>query len=67
MQSDGRIDQIAAERAQPRKRPLLVGPGEATEADYVGGQDSGKLPLFGHGGAASAFTVMDEAYGGHGE
>ena len=24
MQGDGRVDQIAAERAQPRKRPLLV-------------------------------------------
>ena len=28
MHSDGGIDQIAAERAQPRKRPLLVGAGK---------------------------------------
>jgi hypothetical protein len=28
MHSDGGIDQITAERAQPRKRPLLVGAGE---------------------------------------
>ena len=29
MQSDGRVDQIAAQRAQPRKRPLLVGSRQA--------------------------------------
>ena len=29
MHGDGRVDQIAAERAQPRKRPLLVGSQQA--------------------------------------
>jgi hypothetical protein len=28
MQGNGRLDQIAAQRTQPRKRPLLVGTGE---------------------------------------
>jgi hypothetical protein len=39
MHSDTRIDQIAAERPQPRKCALLVGAGKAAEADYIGSQN----------------------------
>ena len=35
MQSDGRVEQIAAERSQPRKRPLLVGTGKLAVADNI--------------------------------
>ena len=30
---DRRIDKVAAQRAQARQRPVLVGPGQAVEAD----------------------------------
>jgi hypothetical protein len=36
---DRRIDQVAAQRAQARQRPVLVGPGQAVEADNVGGEN----------------------------
>ena len=36
MHGDGRIDQIAAERPQPRQNPVLVGSGEPRIADDVG-------------------------------
>jgi hypothetical protein len=39
MQSDGGLEQIAAERTKPRKRPLLVGAGKAAKADYIGSQN----------------------------
>jgi hypothetical protein len=39
MHGDGWIDQVAAERAQPREHAILVGAGKAAEADYIGGQD----------------------------
>jgi hypothetical protein len=39
MDGDGWIDQVAAERAQPRERAILVGAGKAAEADYIGSQN----------------------------
>jgi hypothetical protein len=36
MHGDGRIDQIASERPQPRQNPVLVGSGEPQIADDVG-------------------------------
>ena len=36
---DGGIDQIAAQRPEPRERPLLVGAGEPRKADDVGSQN----------------------------
>ena len=43
------IDQIAAQRPQPRQRAILVGAGEPAVADHVGDQDRRDLPGFGHG------------------
>ena len=40
---DGRIDQVAAERPQPRQNPVLVGSGKPRIADDVGHQDRGEL------------------------
>jgi hypothetical protein len=45
---DGRIDQITAQRPEPRQSAILVCAGEPTETDDVGGQDRCKLPLFRH-------------------
>jgi hypothetical protein len=35
MRGDGGIDQIAPQPAQPRQRPLLVGPGKLAESDHI--------------------------------
>jgi hypothetical protein len=35
MQSDGGVEQITAERPQPRKRPLLIGTGKLAVSDYA--------------------------------
>jgi hypothetical protein len=43
MSGDRAINQIAAQRPQPRQRSLLVGAGEPTIADNVGDQDCSKL------------------------
>jgi hypothetical protein len=36
---NGRVDQVAAQRPQPRERSLLVGAGEPAEAHDIGDQD----------------------------
>ena len=43
MHSDRRIDQVAAQRPQPRERPVLVGAGEPAVADDVRDQDRRNL------------------------
>jgi hypothetical protein len=48
MRGDGRIDQVATQRPQPRERPLLVGAGQPAVAGDVGRQDRRKLPGLGH-------------------
>ena len=48
MNGDGRIDEIAAQRAQPRQRAVLVGAGQAAEADDVGGENRGEFADFTH-------------------
>ena len=49
MDGDGRIDQIAPQRPQPRERALLVGAGEPAIADHVSDQNRRNLPGFAHG------------------
>src|SRR5580704_4609576 len=39
-----RIDQIAAQRPEPRQRSLLVGAGKPAIADNIGDQDRSDLP-----------------------
>jgi hypothetical protein len=48
MQSDGGVNQIAADGTQPRKRPLLIGTGQLAVPDYVRREDRCELPGFGH-------------------
>ena len=50
MQSDGRVDEVAAQRPQPRQGAILVRARQPAVADHVGGQDRCDLAGFGHGG-----------------
>ena len=45
---DGRIDQVASERPQPRQNPVLVGAGKTAVADDVGHQDRGQFAGLAH-------------------
>ena len=57
MGGDGGIDQVAAEAPQPRKRPLLVGAGEAAVADDVGHQDRRELARLVHSSGTPAMRM----------
>ena len=46
---DGRIDQVASERPQPRQNPVLVGSGKPRIADDVGHQDRRQFSGLAHG------------------
>ena len=46
---DGRIDQIAAQRPQPRQDAIFVGAGEPAVADHIGDQDRRDFPRLAHG------------------
>src|SRR5262245_22724777 len=52
MHGDGRVDQVAPERAQPRQNAVLVGSGKARVADDIGHQDRRELPGLAHGASA---------------
>ena len=45
---DGGVDEVGAQRPQPRERAVLVRARHATEADDVGGQDRGDFAGLGH-------------------
>ena len=48
MRGDGGVNQIAAQRPQPRQRALLVRPSEPAVADDIGDQDRCDFPGLGH-------------------
>ena len=48
MAGDRGIDEIGAQRPQPRKRTVFVRARHPTEADDVGGEDRRDFPSFGH-------------------
>jgi hypothetical protein len=48
MHRDGRIDQVAAERPEPRQGSVLVSPCEPAVSDHVRRQNCGKFSLLGH-------------------
>ena len=50
MHGNGWVNEIAAQRPQPRQSATFVRLGEATVADDVGGQYRCKLPGFRHSG-----------------
>jgi hypothetical protein len=35
MQADGRVEQVASQRPQPRKRPLLIGASKLAVSGYI--------------------------------
>ena len=49
MDGDGRVDQIAAERPQPRQCPLLVGASKPAVSDHIRRQNCCELPGLDHG------------------
>ena len=58
MHGDGRIDQIAPERPQPRQCAILVGAGEPAVSDHIRRQDRREFPGLGHD-VPSATTSPD--------
>ena len=48
MHGDGRIDQVAAQRPQPRQDAILVRAGEPAVADHVRAKDRRKFPGLAH-------------------
>ena len=60
MRGDGGIDQIAAQRPQPRQRAILVRAREPAVADDVGDQDRRNLPGFGHGAPHASCRIPQE-------
>ena len=48
MDCDRRVDQIAAQRAQPGERAVFVRAGQTAESDNVGGEDRGEAAGGGH-------------------
>ena len=46
---DGRVDQVASQRPQPRQNPVLVGSGKPRIADHVGHQDRSQFSGLAHG------------------
>jgi hypothetical protein len=53
MHGDCGIDQIAAQRTQPRQRSIFVGAGESAIADHIRDQDRRNFPGLAHGAPSS--------------
>ena len=60
------IDQIAPERTQPRKRPLLVGTGKLAVSGYVRRKNGCELPGLGHGRPFITIQVSTRGKNGSG-
>jgi hypothetical protein len=63
MHGDGRVDQIASERPQPRQNPVLVGSGKPRKSDDVGYQDRREFPCLAHGASAEAKSPLADGMG----
>jgi hypothetical protein len=57
MQSDGGVEQIAAERTKPRKRPLLVGSGKLAVSGNIGRQNGREFAGLNYGSTLSLARV----------
>jgi hypothetical protein len=53
MHGNGRIDQIASKRPQPRQRAILVGASKLAVSDNIRRQDRCELPGLGHDGPSA--------------
>ena len=54
---DGRVDEVAAQRPEPRQRAILVRAREPAEADDVGGEDRCNFPGLAHGASRLPFRL----------
>jgi hypothetical protein len=63
MDRDGRVDQVAAQRPEPRQNPVLVGSGKPRIADDVGHQDRRELSSLAHGAKAEARSPVADGTG----
>jgi hypothetical protein len=57
MHGDGGIDQIAAQRPQPRQNTILVRAGEPAVADYIRDQDRRNFPGLAHRAPSAAIQI----------
>ena len=57
MQGDGRVDQVAAQRPQPRERAILVRSGEPAVANNIRDQNCCNLPSSGMTGPQTSCSV----------
>src|ERR1700679_3910547 len=62
MDGDGGIDQLRAQRSQPRQSSVLVRAREPAVADDVRHQDRSNLPDFGHGRALTHHAIPQERF-----
>ena len=60
MESDGRVDEVAAQAAQLRKRALFVSAGEPAVADDVCDKNRGELSGLAHSCGSPAFNQFRE-------
>ena len=60
---DDRVDQVAAQRPEPRQNPVLVGSGKPRIADDVGHQDRRELSSLAHGASAEARSPVTGGIG----
>ena len=49
MHGDGRIDQVATQRSQPRQCAIFISTGEPAVSDHIRRQDGREFPGLGHG------------------
>jgi hypothetical protein len=59
MHGDCRVNQIAAERSQPRKCPILVGASKSAVTHHIGGQDCYEFAGFDHGTPRAGWIIAE--------
>ena len=63
MQGDGRIDQVAVQRPQPRQNAILVRSREPAKADDIRNQNRRNLPGLAQGAPSRAMSVAQNPLG----
>ncbi len=67
MDRDGRVDEVAAQRPEPRQDAILVRAGKPGEADHVRAQNRREFACFGHRGLRRTQTSTNKTTPGRGE
>ena len=63
MQGDGRIDQVAAQRPEPRQNAILVRSREPAIADNIRNQNRRNLPGLAHGAPPASCSISQNREG----